>query len=444
MDEIVARLGVFLALQEAEHVDDPYPLYHKLRRESPFHWDFVLCGWILTRYVDVRAALVDPRLTTRTFPWDVNQLPPDLQDDLAPLGRVVDVEVLYRDSADHDRLRQPLNRAFNPAAFERLRPGMEDLADSLLATAEQRGSMDMVRDYAEPLTEYMVGELLGLQPEDRTEFIKWCDRVREFVTARRMGPETVKSGREAARRFEQIRTYVRTLIATRRFADDMVGNSFAVDENELPPTEEEFLANCVFFLHTGIRNTFATLNNGIVALLRHPEQFAMLRNEPQLLMTAVDELLRYDSPVQFSIRGASREMEFQGQGIGPKHVLVSLLGAANRDPEQFAEADRLDLTRQPNRHLALGLGAHGCVGGWMARFGVAIGLDALIRRRTGLRLAPGRRLQWQPAVMRRTVRALPVWIDSPPRKSRRFQLRMAPALSSIPTRVVRVPIPSSQ
>jgi cytochrome P450 len=443
MDKTIARLGVFLALQEPEQVVDPYPLYHRLRMESPFHWDFVLCGWVLTRYADVRAALVDPRFTTRSFPWDVNQLPADLQAELAPLGRVTDVEVLYRDSTDHDRLRQPLNRAFNPAVFERLRPGMEALADSLLATAEQRGSMDVVRDYAEPLAEYMMGELLGLPPEDRAEFVKWCDHVREFATARRVGPKTVKSGREAAKRFKQIRAYVRTLIATRRCADDVIGHSFAVGENEAPPTEEEFLANCVFFLHTGIRNTFAALSNGIVALLRHPEQFAMLREQPLLLTTAVDELLRYDSPVQFSIRGAHTEMEFQERRIGPKHLLVSLLGAANRDPEQFGDPDRLDLTRQPNRHLALGLGAHGCVGGWMARFGLAIGLGAIVRRRTGARLAPGR-LEWQPAAMRRTVRALPVWIDCPRHKGRRSQVRMARMPLPIPTKVAQTLIPSWQ
>src|SRR6266487_2821473 len=135
MDKDVLHEGVFLALQEPEHVANPYPLYHQLRSEAPFHWDFVLCGWFLTRHADVRAALADPRLTTKNFPFDVSQLPPGLQDDLAALGRVMKWEVLYNDPPEHDRLRRPLNRAFNPTVFERLRPEMELLAHELLAKA---------------------------------------------------------------------------------------------------------------------------------------------------------------------------------------------------------------------------------------------------------------------------------------------------------------------
>lgn len=420
MDRTVARLGVFLALQQPEHVADPYALYRRLRAESAFHWDFVLCGWVLTRYEDVRAALTDPRLTTRSFPWNVSQLPADLQADLAPLGSVVDAEVLYNDAADHDRLRQPLNRAFHPAAFEHLRPGMEAVADSLLSAAERRGSMDVVRDYADPLAEHMIGELLGLPRRDRTKFVTWCDRVREFATARRMGPRTVRLGREAVKCFEEIRAYVRTLIALRReqLTEDVIGHSLAVGANEISPSEEEILANCVFFPHTGARNTFAALSNGITALLRNPEQLLKLREDPQLLTTAVDELLRYDSPVHVSIRGVRGEVDFRDRRIGPAHLLVSLLGAANRDPEQFDDPDRLDLTRRPNRHVALGLGAHGCVGGWLARFGMAIGLGALLRRRTGLRLA-STNLRWHPAPVRRTVWSLPVFVDRPTRHARR-------------------------
>ena len=141
MDKDVLDQGVFFALQEPKYVLNPYSLYRRLRSESPFHWDFVLCGWFLTRYADVRAALADPRLTTKSFSFDVSQLPPDLQDGLAPFGRVKKREVLYNDPPEHDRLRRPLNRAFNPAAFERVLPKMETQARELLAKAERRQSM---------------------------------------------------------------------------------------------------------------------------------------------------------------------------------------------------------------------------------------------------------------------------------------------------------------
>src|SRR6476620_10120175 len=191
MDKDVLQQGVFFALQEPEHVANPYPFYHRLRAKTPFYWDFVLSGWFVTRYADVRAALVDPRLSSKNFPFDASQLPKDLQDQIAPLLRVMEHEVLHSTPSAHERLRRPLNRAFNPATFERLRPSLESLADDLLAQGERRGSMDLVKDYARPMMEYMIGELLALPPNDRAEFIEDCDRVRNFFTGQRMGRETV-------------------------------------------------------------------------------------------------------------------------------------------------------------------------------------------------------------------------------------------------------------
>ena len=445
MDKDVLDQGVFFALQEPKYVANPYSLYHRLRLEAPFHWDFVLCGWFLTRYADVRAALADPRLTTKSFSFDVSQLPPDLQAGLAPFGRVKKREVLYNDPPEHDRLRRPLNRAFNPAAFERRRPEMEALAQNFLAKAERRRFMDIVSDYSEPLADYMICELLGLPHADRAKFIEWCNRLKKLTTARRMGLETVLIATEAVKSFEEVRAYVRPMIIARRenFADDVIGRSLAVEPNEAPLSEDEVLANCVFFLHAGARNMSASITNAVLALLRHPEQLARLREEPQSIAIALEELLRYETPVQVAIRGVLEEIELAGRRIGPKQLLVLLLGAANRDPEQFADPDRLDLRRRPNHHVSFGVGPHGCVGGWMARFGLAIAIGAILHRQTELRLTP-RKLQWNPATMRRTVRALPVFVDRRLRNSQRSGLRMARALSPKPTRVAQTPIPSSR
>src|SRR5215467_10977318 len=279
MDKDVLHQGVFFALQEPRHVANPYPLYRRLRSEAPFYWDFVFGGWFLTCYADVRAALVDPRLTTKNFPFDVSQLPPDLQHDLAPLVHVMEREVLYNDAGEHDRLRRPLNRAFNPAVFERLRPEMKVMAGELLAKAERRRSMDVVSDYSEPLANYMIGELLGLPHANRGEFIEWCDGLKRFMTARRIGDETVLRAKEAVKVFEEIRVYIRKMITDlpKNPADNVIAQSFAVEPNEAPPTEDELLANCVFFLHAGARNMSASITNAVLALLRHPDQFARLR-----------------------------------------------------------------------------------------------------------------------------------------------------------------------
>lgn len=443
MNRDVLHQGVFFALQEPGHVANPYPLYHWLRSEAPFYWDFVLCGWFLTRYADVRAALADPRLTTENFAFDVSQLSLKLREDLAPFGRCMNREVLYNDALEHDRLRRPLNRAFNPAAFERLRPEMQALAHEFLVNAEHRGSMDAVSDYAEPLVDYMICELLGLPHADRTKFINWCNQLSNFMAARRTGYDTVVSAKKAAMSFEAIRAYIRTMITARRenFTDDVIGRAFAVEANEAPPSADEVLANCVLFLHAGARNMSASITNALLTLLRHPAQFTRLREDPASITIAVEELLRYETPVQVAIRGVSNEIEFAGRRIGPKQLLVLMLGAANRDPEQFADPDRLDLMRRPNPHLSFGVGPHGCVGGWMARFGLAIAIGAILDRKTSLRLMPGK-LQWNFPALRRTVRALPILVDRRPHKSQKPQLRMARALSPGRSRVAQMPIRS--
>jgi hypothetical protein len=424
MDKDVLRQGVFFALQQPNYVANPYRLYHRLRSKSPFYWDFVQCGWFVTRYADVRAALADPRLTIKNFPFDVSQLPPNLQSDLAPFERVMNKAVLHNDGFEHERLRRPLNRAFNPAIFERLRPEMQLYADELLVTAERRGGMDVIGDYSRPLANYMTSELLGLPHADRAEFIKWCDRLREFISAPRMDRETVLKAKEAATKLGAIRAYVRKMIAHRRenVVDDFIGRALAVEANEAPPTEDEILANCVFFVHTGAQNVAASIANAVVTLLEHPEEFSLLRENPHLIGIAVEELLRYETPVQVATRGVPEEVEFAGQRIGPKQLLVLLLGAANRDPDQFADPDRLDLMRHPNQHVSFGVGPHGCVGGRVARFGLAIAIGAILRRKAELRLKPGK-LQWNLPAIRRTVHALPVFVGKRFGSSQRSRLR---------------------
>jgi pimeloyl-[acyl-carrier protein] synthase len=431
MDKDVLHQGVFFALQEPKHVANPYPLYHRLRSETPCYWDFVSSAWFVTRYTDVRAGLVDPRLSTKNFPFDVSQLPPDLQESLAPLGRIRSKDVLHTDDADHDRLRRPLNRAFNPAAFERLRPEIAGVADELLAKAERRGSIDLVADYSEPLGNHMFSAMLGLPSGDRTQFIKWCDAIRNFTTMPRMSRATVLKAKSAAKSIEAVRACVRLIISARREnpGDDVIGRSFAVEAGEAAPTEDEVLANCVFVLHSGVRNMSAAITNAFLVLLKHPEQFAGLREHPETIRFAVEELLRYETPLQVVSRGIPEEIEFAGRRIGPGQLLVLLLGAANRDPDQFADPDRLDLMRSPNRHLSFGVGPHGCVGAAMARFGLAIALRAILLRQTRLRLGPGKQ-QWSLPLIRRTVGALKVFVDRRDHHRRRFGPAVAAPLIS--------------
>jgi cytochrome P450 len=438
----VLNQGVFLALQEPRHVKNPYPLFRVLRSEARLYWDFVLGGWFLTHYGDVRAALADPSLTTTSSPFDVGQLPPDLQRDLAPFGRVMDRVVLYTGPKEHERLRRPLNRAFHPVVFQRLRPQMEALAHELLARGERRGSMEIVSDYSRPLAHYMMGELLGLRETHRAELIARCDELKDFTMARRAGYETIVKGKKAVKSFQAIRASVRRMIAARReqFADDVIGRSFAVESNEEPPTEDDVLANCVLFLHTGVLNMSASITNAVAVLLQHPKQFARLREEPGSITTAVEELLRYETPIQVSLRGVPEEREFAGQRVGPMQLFVLLLGAANRDPAQFPDPDQLDLMRRPNHHLSFGAGAHGCVGSWMARFGLTIALQAILDRQTELRLASGK-LQWDLPAIWRTVTALVVSVSRPVGNRSSFPLSRTRSCSARMLKAVQRAVP---
>lgn len=431
MESDVLEEGVFFALQEPRFVANPYRLFRALRLEAPLYWDFVLGGWFLTRYADVRAALADPRLTTTSSPFDITQLPPKLQRDLAPFGRVMDKVVLYTDAIEHARLRLPLNRAFNPAAFEELRPKMESTADELLAKAEKHKSMDVVTDYARPIADCMMSELLALPEPDRADFIRDCDRIKEFTMARRVGKETVARARVAAASFQSIRGYVRALMSRKPQSSnsDMIGRSLATEANESPLSEDDILANCVLFLHTGALNMSASITNAVSSLLQHPKEFDRLRDGSVTITAAIEELLRYETPIQVSLRGVPDEIDFAGQTIGPKQLLVLLLGAANRDPEVFPDPDRLDLGRRPNHHLSFGAGPHGCVGNWMARFGLTIALRAILDRQTSLRLK-SKTMKWELPAIWRTLRTLPVSITRRLPSSRRLQVRLTSAALS--------------
>jgi hypothetical protein len=193
------------------------------------------------------------------------------------------------------------------------------------------------------------------------------------------------------------------------FADNLIGRAFAAEPNEAPPSEDEILANCVFFLHSGVRNTSAAIVNAILVLLQHPRQLAYLRQNLQSLGVAIEELLRYETPLQVVTRGVPERIEFAGRQIGPNQLLVLLLGAANRDPGQFKNPDQLDLTRHPNRHLSFGAGFHGCVGAWLARFGLTICLGAIFDRQMELKLTR-RKPDWSLPLIRRTVPTLPMLV----------------------------------
>jgi cytochrome P450 len=289
---------------------------------------------------------------------------------------------------------------------ERLRPRIEAIVGELLDAVREQGAMDVIGDFAYPLPVTVIAELLGVPREDRSRLKVWSDELAAFVGSARM---TADKYARAGQSLGELSEYFRRLIARRRDspADDVVSALIGAEERGRVLGEEELTATCVLLLFAGHETTTNLIGNGVLALLRHPDMLEAWRCDPSLTTAAVEELIRYDGPGQAMVRVAREDLDWGGRPIRRGERLFLMIGAANRDPRQFADPDRLDLRRADNRHLAFGHGIHFCVGAPLARLEAQLALPALIGRLDGLTLAPGP-LEWLDSVVFRGVKSLRV------------------------------------
>jgi cytochrome P450 len=380
---------------------DPYPFYHRLRAADPVHrtrQGF----WVLTRYADVDAALRDPRLGREGSERMLG----------AVYGEDPDAKVtrpmVFRDPPAHTRLRGLVSKAFTPRVAESLRGHITDIVGRLLDRVQGAGAMDVIADLAYPLPVTVICEMLGVPAADHGTVTQWSADIARSLDAlgQASDREIVRRGRLARHALAE---YFRGLIPERRHrpTTDLLGHLIAVEEQGDRLTEDELLATCVLLFIAGHDTTVNLIGNGLLALLRHPEQLQLLRADAKLLPAAVEELLRYDSPVQRTARIARDEIELGGKRIPPGAMVVAALGAANRDPERFAEPDRLHLSRPDNDHLAFGSGIHFCLGAPLARVEAAVALGSLLERMPRLRLGSDTP-EWRESSTLRGLRALPV------------------------------------
>jgi cytochrome P450 len=295
---------------------------------------------------------------------------------------------LSLDPPDHTRLRAIVNKAFTPRVVENLRPRVRQIVDDLLDAAEKRGAMDVIEDVAYPLPVNVICEMMGVPAEDNVTFRAWSAEVARSLDPEDVIPQDVREKRE--RVFDQFRNYFSNLIEQKRArpGDDLLTALIQAEDAGDRLTHDELLATCILLLIAGHETTVNLVGNGMLALLRHPDQFALLRSDPSLIKTAIEELLRFDPPVQFTSRIALEEMTLEGGAHLDKYQqAVILLAAANRDPAQFSDPDRLDITREDNRHLAFGLGIHFCLGAPLARVEGQIAIGEMVRRFPNMRLA---------------------------------------------------------
>jgi cytochrome P450 len=364
---------------------DPYPHYARLRQSDPVHFDASRRTWLLTRYRDIEAILRD--------------------DDNFSAEQGIATSMLVTDPPDHTRLRTLVSKAFTARTVQRLAPRVQQLVDGLLDATAERGEMDAIADFAYPLPITVIAELLGVEPEQRDFFREASTKI-----AVAMGP--VSDPAVAARAFEgrnHLLSYFDGLIRRRKEdpREDLLTALIQAEERGDFLTHGELLAMLLLLLVGGHETTVNLIGNGLLALLRHPAQLELLRTEDGIEKRAVEELLRYDSPVQYSGRVVRKPVELGGKHLNPGEYVRMLFAAANRDPDEFADPDRLDLHREPRAHLAFGAGIHFCLGAQLARLEGQIALSTIVRRFPRVQLATTQ-LRWRPAPVLRGLESLPI------------------------------------
>ena len=366
----------------------PYPLYRRLRESDPVHRSRAIRGWFLFRHADCLAALRDPRFSAddRNYAGYAQQRAWEVADGLADPKEPDEPPMLRRDPPDHTRLRKLVSKAFTPRAIERLRPRVEELVDQLLTPLARRGELDLIRDFAVPFPVTIIAEMLGIPAADFATFKRWSDHLVGFLDPLASpGPERLR------KTVAEFQAYMAQLADLRRREpeDDLLTALVQAEEQGDRLSEQELRGTLALLLAAGNETTTNLIGNGVLALLRHPDQLARLREEPEVAPHAVEELIRFDSPVQLTMRIPTEDFDFAGVRLEKGQAVVTVLGSANRDPEIFTRPDELDLGRAPNEHLAFGQGIHFCLGAQLARLEGQIAFRELARRFPDLRLASG-------------------------------------------------------
>jgi cytochrome P450 len=364
----------------AEVRANPYPTYKALREEDRVHWNGLMQAWLLTGYDDVQAVLKDNARFSSARERATNRFVQAMveNEQQARPSRGART-MLGSDPPEHTRLRTLVNKAFTPRVVERMRPHIQEITEELLDAAPEPGRLDVIRDLAYPLPVIVIAEMLGVSPADRAQFKAWSTDIANTLSGPLLAPDTIARARQSG---DELAEYFRSAIAERRKAprDDLLSALIAAEEQGDLLSEDELLATCSLLLVAGNETTTNLIGNGMLALMRNPDQMRLLEDDPSLIGTAVEELLRYDGPVQATSRVALEECGLGDKRVEPGQVLITFLGAANRDPAQFEDPESLDLTRKDNHHVAFGYGIHFCIGAPLARVEGQIAISELLKR----------------------------------------------------------------
>ena len=393
-------------LLDPEVLANPYPLYARLRTEDPVHWDPFLHAWVVTRYHDVMKVLLEFSAQRTPTPEQLESMGLAA---VSPIAQVMVRQMLFLDPPAHTRLRALASHAFTPRRVVALRAHIAEIVDGMIAAVRPRGQMEVMAELAEPLPAIVTAEMMGLPVEDSEQLKKWSADFAEMLGNFQHNPERFPRVLQSV---EGMSAYLRDAIAAQH-KNPRPGLLHAFMTAEVDGdrfTEEEIVANVIVTMVGGQETTTNLIGNGVLALLRNPAEFARLRADRSLIPSAVEELLRYESPSQHTARLAPADVELGGKLIRKRDAVIAVMGAGNRDPARFADPDRLDLSRNDRGHLAFGWAAHFCFGAALARIEGQIAFEAIANRLPNLRLEPAP-LEWRENLGLRGLKSLPVRFD---------------------------------
>lgn len=371
-------------------LDDPYPTYEALREAGPIHWseEFFGGAWLLTRHDDVESMLRDVRFSAqRTGGWVMNA-GDGARAELQGFQRLFARAMLFRDAPDHQRLRRVLQAGFRPDVLQALVPDIEALVEQLLDGIDADAGFDFMERVARPLPARVMARMMGIECADEARFISWSDDLAAFIGA---PAPTLQQARRAQHSLLDMGRYFQSRLTRRAFsADDLVGRLARAASDGSIEEGAELLAQCAMLLFAGHETTRNLLGNGLYHLLSRPGLWSELRREPGRLTGAVRELLRFDSPVQYTGRRVAGDLVLHGQPLRRGQLVIGLIGAANRDPRRYDHPDRLDMARRGVASLSFGSGPHVCIGAALTLMEAEVAFRQLLQRWPGLRLSEGR------------------------------------------------------
>jgi cytochrome P450 len=388
---------------------NPYAYFAELRERDPVHWNERWGGWLILRYDDVVKVFRDHE----TFSSDrmasfMLELNAQEQEHFALLIKYFSKWLVFTDPPYHTRVRLLINKAFTPTSVEKLRPRARQIVQDLLDQVRLKSHMEFIHDFAFHLPVIIISEYLGVPVEDREQVKVWSDEISRVFFIRANEPDRRERSQQG---LEHLVAYFEPLIEERRKhpRDDLISSLVQAEERGDLLSHEELLATCTVILFGGHETTTNLLANGLLAFIQRPDQWELLRQHPSLVRSAAEELLRYDGPVKATFRWAKKDTELGGKAIHAGDRMLLILASANRDPAKYADPDRLDITRSPNPHVALGQGIHVCLGAPLARLEAQEAFLALPQRfpYVHLDIDPSH-LEYHPTIVARALKALPV------------------------------------